>query len=688
VKKGFVIALFIIALIAALGLRFLVFSTSAKRVNVSGDESISALQAIGLTQPADSIAMQAKQNPRGLLGRFPLLFMGQPYMFPCDAYMEALFIRMLPHTAGGIRLIPMLMGLIAVWAMLLIFRSWAYDGPVWPGVALALFPSAYLILMQNGYSLPGYASLLLLTSLVLLFCETDRFAKPIPHRILTFIAAVLGGVACSTTLLALPLLIAAGVMFSFKGKWKETLITIPIYLAGAGIGLFPYFYAKHAYPGAHAAITATVPLAAAMERLWTPAINYTLPLTFGYRCTIIPDAVETVGVLPIHFAWTLAILWILAMLSATVFALYDFVVRTARDRWPSIMLEDVALVISGACVVLFIFSSRFGHSEFRYLLPAVWVFPIIVAYLYRRLASARTGVGIIALVLVLINIATSLALVEHWRKDDFDGIFNDVRPAIDLLHANKIKRCYASYFDAYAIDYLSEEEILCSQPLNERYPGWPLPYKQVVDNATNVAYVLGPSHHFKPEDLEYDMKLMHITCRVETAGQFKVYTNFRDSYPVAGRPMHPALITVKAKHNPEAAIFLSDGKPETRWQSHYPQEPGMHVDLQFPGPVKVTTLKLYYGDYYHDRANALRIRAKRGKKWITIKESVPEQMDAFDFSRGYPIWGNWVQTIRIPVTVTDAIRLEITEPREGRDWTINEITVYVAEKTKRKKGSR
>jgi len=688
VKKGFVIALFIIALIAALGLRFLVFSTSAEKVNVSGDESISALQGIGITQSAGSIAMQAKQNPRGILGRFPLLFMGQPYMFPCDAYMNTLFIRMLPHTAFGIRLIPMLMGLIAVWAMLLIFQSWTYDGPVWPGVALVLFPSAYLILIQNGYSLPGYASLLLLMSLVLLSCEKHRFTKGLPRQILPFIAAVLGGIACSTTLLALPLLIAAGVMFSFRGKWKETLITIPIYLAGAAIGLLPYFYAKHAYPGAHAAITATVPLAAAIERLWTPAISYTLPLTFGYHCTIIPDAVETVGVLPIHFAWTLAILWLLALLTATAFILFDFMVRTIRHRWPSIMLEDVALVISAASVALFIFSSRFGHSEFRYLLPAVWVFPLIVGYLYRRLGSDRTGVGIIALILVALNIATSLALVKYWRQEDFDGVFNDVRPAIDLLHANKINRCYASYFDAYTINYLSEEEILCSQPLNERYPGWPLPYKQVVDNATNVAYVLGPSHHFKPEDLEYDMKLMHITCRVETAGQFKVYSNFKDNYPVAGRPMYPTLITAKTKYNPEAAAFLSDGKSETRWQSHYPQEAGAYIDLRFPGPVKVTTLKLYYGDYPHDRANALRLRAKRGKQWITIKDSIPEQLDSFDFSRGYPIWGNWVQTIRIPVTVTDAIRLEITEPREGRDWTINEITVYVAEKAKRKKGSR
>jgi hypothetical protein len=37
---------------------------------------------------------------------------------------------------------------------------------------------------------------------------------------------------------------------------------------------------------------------------------------------------------------------------------------------------------------------------------------------------------------------------------------------------------------------LSDERIICAQPVNERFPGWPIPYKDDVDQAERVALVL------------------------------------------------------------------------------------------------------------------------------------------------------------------------------------------------------
>ena len=58
--------------------RLLFFAVSVNTINVSGDESIMALQAIGITLPANSELFQTRQAPPGFLGRFPLLFMASP----------------------------------------------------------------------------------------------------------------------------------------------------------------------------------------------------------------------------------------------------------------------------------------------------------------------------------------------------------------------------------------------------------------------------------------------------------------------------------------------------------------------------------------------------------------------------------------------------------------------------------
>ena len=141
--------------------------------------------------------------------------------------------------------------------------------------------------------------------------------------------------------------------------------------------------------------------------------------------------------------------------------------------------------------------------------------------------------------------------------------------------------------------------------------------------------------------------------------------------------MLSGLITASASAHDEAARYLVDGDFTTRWRSHQPQATNMHIDLTFPGPMEIEGLRVYYHDYPHDRANAVTVLVRDAGNWKRIAARIPEQLDAFDFSRGFPVWGNWVQTIPLPPSTARTVRIRIAEPREGRDWTISEIAVYL-----------
>ncbi len=168
-------------LLLAVVWRSVFFAASVGCINVSGDESIMALQSIGITQQADDPLLLTKQHPRGVGGRFPLLFMAQPYLFPFESYVAAPFIRMLPDSAFGLRLIPALLGLAGCFLGMILLREWfrrskdrigLLDGLL--PVLLIAVPSAYVLMLQSVYMLPSYPGFMVLSMLALWLADRNR----------------------------------------------------------------------------------------------------------------------------------------------------------------------------------------------------------------------------------------------------------------------------------------------------------------------------------------------------------------------------------------------------------------------------------------------------------------------------------------------------------------------------------
>jgi hypothetical protein len=368
------------------------------------------------------------------------------------------------------------------------------------------------------------------------------------------------------------------------------------------------------------------------------------------------------------------------MLAAAVLCAAVALRRWVRERWPSVSTADAVVAAAALAVALSVVSRRSGAYNYRYLLVAAWAFPFVLALLYRHVGRAlRVALGALAAGLVALQAASSGALIADWASGRFaadEAMLGDVRPAIGHLQSRGTRHAYASYHVAYRITYSSRERIFCSQLFNERFFGWPLPYKDAVDAATNVAVVLTPRFHVWPAEFEDDLAAMGVTARKTQCGEYAVYTDFsfpaRDEYPV-----DPRLLRVETCQWPQEAARMADGDAWTRWRSHGTQVTGMWVQVTLPAAMPLNRLSVYYTGYIRDRARALAVRVRTADGWQSVTDRWEHVFDRFELIHGHPVMGHQLQTLRFEPVKADALRLEIVEPEEGRDWTLGEIALWV-----------
>lgn len=675
-SKRLLIILALALVLPALGLRIATLAFSVRCIPINGDECLQPLQAKGIVQSADEESFKAKQSPPGVMGRFPLLLMSNTYCFPLEAYLTAPIIRWLPRAELGTRLGPALLGLATCILSLLILRGLGPLRDVWPGMLLVLFPSPYLLMHLAAYGLPGYPSLLCFSALAVWLAQKGQQSETRWH-VLAVAAGLCAGLTFSATLLGASLLVAVTVMACLAAKPYRALASAPLYLIGLALGLLPYFGAKRLYPGSYATVSQLVPWREALARLWPDTLCYSLPMVVGIRSTVFPDSAEYVGAMPPGLVPIWA--WLLngALVAATLLSAFFFVQRLLRKRWPSLCTWDVFAGVTWGTLLLFVLSTRWNPGEIRYILPVAWCFPFLITHVHVRLPKAgRIALAAVVALLALSNVSTSILLLQRWTHGLGGARATN---AVEYLKTRGIKHCYASFFDAYTIDFITDEEIMCSQPYNERTPGWPLPYKAAVDSSTNAAFALGPSIRFKTEDLEYDLRLAGVNCHTHTCGLFRVYTDF-------SRPLvHPEILipgratTVSVSHFPEEAPALTDEDRSSRWRTHQAQEAGMWVTVRLPEPRPLTSMNIFYDGYPHDHAYALNIYAAKGEEWVAVTNQVPFDLAPFEFRNGHPIYGSQLQTFRFAPVNTDAIKIEIAAVNPGRDWTIGEIELFAAE---------
>ena len=650
---------------AAVALRFYMMAASLKHVPVTADESITVLQA-----------------KRVCDGELPLLVMAQPYQFPIEAYLSAPMVRLVARDTFGGRYLSFLEGFAALLLLAMLARRMGALDRTWPVMMLVMFPSAYLLMIQFGYSLPHNSPFYLASfgAMLLAVGRPFRFAPGCCLRFLS--AGVLCGLAFANNMVALAFIAPILLVSALGGNWRHIAPKTALLGCGVCIGMIPYFAAICLFPGAHAAVAGRHSIGETLKYLWNPGLSFTLTRALGVTPTLYPDAVHNLD----FAAWLFPVMPCITaavMLSATALRAVHLIRHFTEKLHLELGLQDAFIGVAWMNLFIFAASERAYPECYRYLAPAAWSFPFIVGSLYIGTGKRiRRVVGCGCVALAALNAITAAKLTGEWERDGFaERVMNapDLGGALNFLRAEGISNCVASHWQAYRINYLSDEKILCAQPINERFPDWPLPYKDIVDASTNTAYVFSrrSSADFNPENFETHLGRMNIEANKTSRGSFSIYHGFRreGADKTEEIPVPERLLAVSTSHNPsEAENLITDGAE--RWSTQAPQEKGMWIRIDLKEPRLLSRLLLVHGQYYNDTAPKMNIEARSNGRWRMVAENFPGDIDPFEFENGKPVYDRYVLCIRGQPVTADAVRLTIAEANSNNWWSLTKIRLF------------
>ena len=374
--------------------------------------------------------------------------------------------------------------------------------------------------------------------------------------------------------------------------------------------------------------------------------------------------------------------WLVILCAAAILRVRHLV----RARPLALNVTDVLVGVSVLGLLAFSFYRGSDSAMREYLLPVAWCFPFLVGHVYAESGrKARIFIGSVAAVFAIWNIAAVGQVIRIWNDPQFVSVtlrMPDVRPAVRFLEEKKVTRAYGSFWIAYPVTYLTDEKVICSQPFNERFPGWPLPYKEEVDASPRVAFVLksyGTRRvvYLTPESFEKDLAALGLAADRTEVGGLAVFMAFRRDPSDRLEKMPSSLWNVTCSRNSGDAERLRDGDRETAWRSGRSQEQGMWIQVEWPGKRKVGKLVCCYGASPFYRARSVKIRRRVGDDWQPVAMDMEPHLSGAVERNGHPVYGgDMADTIRFAPVLTDGLRIEIQEPADNRDWQIRDLALY------------
>ena len=300
------------------------------------------------------------------------------------------------------------------------------------------------------------------------------------------------------------MLVAAAVaLLAASAPWWLMALGDPRYLQVLGTGHDPA-----APPFAHA-------------RAVLPILHLPLRALLGARTPLVPDTGDEVA-LPV---WAQAL-----VLGAWTAALAAAAVRV-RPRRNVVLLLAVALLV----VSVFPLPTRSDATTARFLTPALLPLAALAAAGIVAVARSRLQSFVVVSALALANLALGARLLQAWKTIP-GGLAPDCMAVARALEAGDVRRAYASYNTAYCMTYESARRLVASQPWNERFPGYPLPFLDEVRFAIRPAWVLWPGFDFDlPPPERFSAHLAEAggeARRIEVGGAV-VYLDFVPPYPPA-----------------------------------------------------------------------------------------------------------------------------------------------------------
>ena len=413
---------------------------------------------------------------------------GQPYGSPLDAWLAAPFVMAMGPTRAALRLVYFLLGLGLV-PVAYVLAGALHPRAALPAAVLMACPPPYFLLL-SALPPPLYPTTLVLCGVLLILALRLGEALASGRRPVAGLVVwgFLAGLALWTHLMSASVVVAAGAFLLARAGRRAGLhaaVLIPLLLASAPLWMRGPGWATTAVSVSDRDETLAGHLAEVL-----PALHRPIGGLLGTHAPVVADVGDPLVHAP---SWAAG---------ALVLAYGGLIVLAVRMRRHS---AGARLLLAAAALALlaFPFPLRSGPNAIRFLTPAyLCVLPLVI---WVPLAGSRqdaetNGRGvrrawIVVLGLAVLHLTTGTRLLESWRHADRAGppfFLPDLAPARVFLEARQIRHAYASYGPAYRLSYESGERLVVSQPWNERFRHYPLPYLDEVRFAKEVAWLLTP----------------------------------------------------------------------------------------------------------------------------------------------------------------------------------------------------
>jgi 4-amino-4-deoxy-L-arabinose transferase-like glycosyltransferase len=424
----------------------------------------------------------------GLMARHPLRstsMWGQPYGSPLDAWAAIPFVAALGSKASALRILYFLLGLGLVPVAYVVAGALDRRAAL-PAAFLMAVPAPYFLLLAS-LPPPLYpTTLLLCAGLLALTLRIDArlVAGGTPVAAMAVLGA-LAGLALWTHLMSASVVVAAGLFLAVRAGPRRRVLgaaVVPLLLVSAPwwTGIFKDGWALHV-------IAVSSPDQAVGEHVWQilPVLHRPILGLLGVHVPIVADDPQSTVAAPLWAAVGLVVLYAVGLVIAA---------RASRGRGAVALLLGVIVL----AVLAFPFPVRSGGHTVRYLTAAY--LPLVVLLAWAPLAgreNAGAGRRAWAFVLALscLHLVSGARLLAAWRSLDRAAepfLLANLDPVVQILESRGIQRAYAPYDVAYRLTFESGERLVVSEPWNERFRHYPLPYLDEVRFAKNVGWIFVP----------------------------------------------------------------------------------------------------------------------------------------------------------------------------------------------------
>jgi hypothetical protein len=594
----------------------------------------------------------------GLMARHPgqgTTLWGQPYGSPLESWLAAPFVAALGPTNEALRLFSFLLGLALIPAAHAL--AGRLDGrAALPAAIVVACPPPYFLLLAS-LPPPLYPAVLVLLAylLALTLRLGDRLSgEEPPPRASLALAGALAGLALWTHLMSAGVIAACAAFLwaRARGRRRPLAIALLALLACSA----PWWVR------ALTDRSATRIVAVGDRRQTTAAhLREVLPHLHEPLGGLLGSHVPMVADDPEFIVWSPRV-----VAGAAIFIYGACLVFAAR----SLGDPRIALLFAsaGLTVLAFPFPLRSGPATMRFLTPLYLPVVALVTWVSAaRVASRRAWVVVLAL--CGLHLAGSTRLLGAWRSADRRAppfLLPDLGPVREALERNGIRRAYASYGPAYRLTYESGERIIVSQPWNERFLHYPLPYLDEVRFAVRTAWVSTPripSDLPAPAELESALARAGGTWRRTDLPGALVYHDFVPPYAAEGAPL-------------AGAGVIGDGDLATALSP----DPTRPTVLRLPAPVALDAVTLMAGFEGPRllRSMDVEVSADGVTFELVAQRRRRGEREDLRWVNGHPQYVLDHDVLSIPLGGRTVAALRVTPVASGDPWRLAEVLLHPA----------